>query len=945
MSMGYRLTPWTDVVRPHPDIERGELDVSVYAADLGGVDADDPNVPRVYRDAGEFFRTTYMTRNLQRLLTDVLTVIGGGRGDRVIQLRTPFGGGKTHSLVALYHLVKHRTDIDPGLLDGIPDPGPGKVVVLSGIDLDPFKPRQVDGLSIHTLWGELAYRLGGASAYEDVRIHDEEGAAPGGDTLRDLIGARPTVILLDEVLVYVESAGGATGENPRRRQALVFLQKLTEVVRNLPHAAMVYSLQASTHEAAGDEALLTDLEKLVTRVDAKREPVSDDELTRVVQRRLFPDFGSRPEHAEVAARVAREYAVAYRRAREAYGQTAADQRAAGVEAELFEERVRESYPFHPELLDLMYHRWGSLPSYQRTRGALQFLARVVHALWHGARGRQPLIGPGDAPLEDELVRGAFFSQVGQPREQYTSVLSADVVGQQARARIVDQRLAADSPRYKELEVGTRVATAVMLYSFGARESEAPGVVEADLVQGLTTPDIDRNVIAAALSDLRDQLLYLHYSGRRYRFEPKPNLNLLLSEEMKKVTASEVRTRLHRQVSSLLRSAGDAAIVWPDDSAAVPDHEPFFRIVYLLPEDAGIDEEELRGRVTDIVNHAGTRRRDYKNALAFAVPGSAALDRCRHAARTLMALEALEDDVKAKRVTVQPEQRDDLAVRRRASGAELATAADALYQMLLVPIPDRQGNNPFELDAVDLRAQLTAGRDLHARLLDGMRKHVFDSITPARLATLTKLGIEREWLTCADLPTWFFTYLDFPKLSSPEALRAAVAAGTGNTFGYLASATLEDGTPVPARPELVQFGERTPLDEIDFGPGCYLLSPLLARRLGAPTDAAGTGEEARGATDATSATPPVEAASGGGTSSVAPTDETIYKLRVELNATQLFRILPAIQNLADRASRLRVLLDLEAEATDAFPRSWLRNAVLEHLEEAGVHPLDPPNELM
>src|SRR5215813_7540322 len=159
MSTGYRLKPWTDVVRPHSDIERGELDISTYAADLGGVDADDPNVPRVYRDANEFFRTTYMTRNLKRLLTDVLTVVGGGRGDRVIQLRTPFGGGKTHSLVALYHLMKHRAEIDPALLDGIPDPGPGKVVVLSGVNLDPFKPRNVDGLSIHTLWGELAYRL------------------------------------------------------------------------------------------------------------------------------------------------------------------------------------------------------------------------------------------------------------------------------------------------------------------------------------------------------------------------------------------------------------------------------------------------------------------------------------------------------------------------------------------------------------------------------------------------------------------------------------------------------------------------------------------------------------------------------------------------------------------------------------------------------------------
>jgi hypothetical protein len=938
MTTAYRLTPWTDVVRPHPDIERGELDISHYAADLGGVDAADPNVPRIYREAEEFFRTTYMTRNLKRLLADVMMVVGGGKGDRVIQLRTPFGGGKTHSLVALYHLMKHRADIDPRLLEGIPDPGAGKVVVLSGIKLDPYKPRVVEGLAVHTLWGELAYRIGGPPAYEEVRVHDEEGAAPGGDTLRDLIGGRPTLILLDEVLVYVESAGGATGENPRRRQALVFLQKLTEVVRNLPNAAMVYSLQASTHEAAGDEALLTELEKLVTRVDAKREPVSDDELTRVVQRRLFPDFGSRPEHAEIASRVAREYGVAYRRVREAYSQTSADKRSAGVEAEQFEQRVRESYPFHPELLDLMYHRWGSLPSYQRTRGALQFLARVVHALWHGARTSQPLIGPGDAPLEDDLVRGAFFSQVGQPREQYTSVLSADVVGPQARAHIVDERLSADSPRYKELRIGTRAATAVMLYSFGAREPEEPGVVEADLMQALTTPDIDRNVLASALSDLREQLLYLHYSGRRYRFEPKPNLNLLLAEEMKKVGADEVRSRLHKQVSSLLRSAGQGALVWPEDSAAVPDHEPWFRLVYLPPEDSSGDDETLRRRVSDMVDNAGARRRDFKNAIAFAVPGSAALDRCRQAARALIGLEALDDDVKASRVIVQPEQREDLAQRRRSTSAELEASADALYQILLVPVPDREGDHPFLLEVVDLRAQLTAGRDLHTRMLDGLRKYVFDSVTPARLATLTKLGIKHEWVACADLPSWFFTYLDFPKLLSTEALRAAVAAGTADVFGYVASATLEDAVPVPSRPDLVRFGERIPVDEVDLGSGCYLLVPELALHLRGPVGAAADGASNRKSDETTAVVSPVPGTGAEPPATPTPADTTTYRLRAELDAAQLFRILPAVQNLADRSTRLRVLFDLEAEATEGFSRTWLRNAVLEHLEEAGVVPL-------
>jgi len=943
------LPPWTKVVRPHRDIEQGELDISAYAADLGGVDRQDPNVPAVYRDAGEFFRTTYLTRNLRRLLTDVMGVIAGAEGDRVIQLRTPFGGGKTHSLLALLHLMRSRSEIDPGLLEGIADPGAGKTVVLSGVDLDPFSGREVDGLHIRTLWGELAYRLGGRDRYELVREHDVEGGAPGGDTLRQVIGDQPTLILLDEVLVYVESAGGDTGTNPRRGQALVFLQKLTEVVRNLPHAAMVYSLQASTHEAAGDEALLTELEKLVTRIDAKREPVADDELTRVVQRRLFPDFGSSPEHEVVAAQVAREYATAYRHVREAYGQTTADRRAAGAEAEKFEARVRESYPFHPALLDLMYHRWGSLPSYQRTRGALQFLARVVHALWEGTdRPAQALIGPGDAPLGDELVRGAFFSQVGQPREQYMSVLSADVVGAEARARGVDERMATNAPRFKSLRLGTRTATAIMLYSFGARETEEPGVVESDLVEALATPEIDRNVLAATLSDLREQLLYLHDSGRRYRFEPKANLNHLISDAEKIVSSDEVLARVRHELDGLLAGAGDGALVWPAESGEVPDHQAQFRIVYLDPEVASLDDDALVDHVRTLLEQAGSRRRDFKNALAFAVPRSfpasgttardSAADRCRQGARKLLALDAVWDGVRTERHKVQEHQRLELEERRRAQGAELRAATDNLYQAVLVPLPDREGQGPVRFEPVDLRAQLTAGRGLHERLLDALRKYVFETLTPTRLATLTKLGDERAAVACEDLPAWFFSYLDFPKLASADVLRRTIAQGTADTFGYVPAAHLDDGEVVTDRPDLVRFGSPTSELEIDLGDGCFLLSVGEVERLRGPES---VGPEPETTTSTVSDT-------GLDRSSASATEETTesgdalhrFHLRANLDPAQFFRILPAIQNLADQATTLAITVELDAESTDGFDPAWLRNAVTEHLDEAGVKPNRP-----
>jgi len=915
-AKAYRLRPWNEVVRPHADILAGDLEMATYAADLGAVDRGDQNTPRVYLDAREFFRTTYMTENLRRLLADVLGVVGGGQGDRVLQLRTPFGGGKTHALLALYHLMRSRSSIDVDL-GGMPDPGPGRVVVLSGLDLDPIAPREVDGLKIRTLWGELAFRLGGEVAYEKVRAHDEDGRAPAGNVLRPLLDTGPVVILLDEVLVYVQRAAGSSGDDSLRRQVMIFLQALTEVVRGLPKAAMVYSLQASAHEAAGDEMLLGELDHLVARVDAKREPVSDDEVMRVVQRRLFPSFGEDEGHLAVARETAREYAIQFRRLREAYAETEAERRMAQAESERLEARVLQSYPFHPYLLDLMYHRWGSLPSYQRTRGALQFLARVVHALWNGDGVAQPLIGPGDVVLVDEHVRGAFFSQVGE-RERYTSVLSADITGPEARVREVDRRIATDSPAYERLRVGTRCASAIMLYSFGGRSGEDRGVLESELVHALVAPELDRNVITTCLHDLRDELLYLHYTGRRYRFEPKPNLNLMIQECAQGFDADEVLARIKLELARLLSAAGDRAVLWPPDSAAIPDGDPLFRIVYLPPE-ASEGASEYAERVID------ERSRVYKNALAFGEPSRSGLERARTLARLVLALDSLLGEVKAKRLTVDREQVDELEERRRTAAAELAATCERLFERVLVPLADREGQRAFRLETIDLRAQLAAGRDLHTRLLDGLRKHVFDTLTPARVVTLAKLGDVREYVAAEELSKWFFSIFDFPKLADESVLREAIARGTEGLFGYVSGAQVADGSLEVVRPELIRFGAATPADEVDLGPGCFVLSAGLAASL--------AGEEA-------------EEESETGEEDVAPEDEAVavgeedggarrYAVSFEATAAQLFRVLPALQNLADKSAEFRARLEVEAEGREAFDPNWLRNAVEEHFDEAGI----------
>ncbi len=1004
-SQAMMLKPWTQVATPHDDILRGELEMSTYAADLWAVARQDPTCPRIYREPRAFFEATYPTAALRSLLQDVLGVLAGRRGDRVLQLRTPFGGGKTHTLIALYHLATGRDALSkvPGF-EALPDPGPTRAAVLHGIALDPHTGRKIEGgPHLHTLWGELAWQLGGAEAYALVEAQDQGHTAPGGDVLRQLLDGQPTLILLDEVLVYVQKARAIPlHDSTFGRQTMVFLQTLTEVIRGLRNAAMVYSLQASAYEAAGDEALLTKLDHLVSRIDAKREPVSGDEVMRVVQRRLFQDLGDEGVRREVA----RAYADLYRRLREGMGETESERREATQEAEVLAERILASYPFHPDLLDLMYHRWGSLPSYQRTRGALQFLATVAHALWHHPAHAQPLIGPGDVVLSDDAVRGALFSQVGE-REHYTAVLEADIIGTRARVWEADRRVGQESPALQHLRVGTRLASAAFLYSFGARNGEERGVMEQELIAACLAPGLDRMVLSATLSDLREQLLYLHYTARRYRFETRPNLNKLIGDEARKWKPEEVLDYVKDELAKRL-DGGRSVALWPPDSSAIPDREPVFKIVYLGLGWAEKTEAALGRDLRAWLESRGNTKREYLNALAFAIPAHQPADKAREAARGLMAIESLLGQ--RKKFQFSEEQLEELSERRRNAISELDAAIRGLYEMVRFPVPDRTGEAPYQWETVDLRARVSGITQVHARLLDALRNWVFDYVTPDRLMSLTRLGqvLEEgnavvEYLACEGMVAWFFSYLDFPKLLDRHALRKGIAAGVkGKDLGYVVGAQVDEtGQLVVDDPRRVRFGDLLNPEEIDLTAGAYLLSRELAQRLVSPpgldkgtiagrvwldADRDGQrGEEDQGLAgvtvvfeqDGAEVGRAVTGSDGGYISPPLPPGETTvmldtgpdyepttvgtlevpiepqaqamadfgvwrekpspgrYRLKVKADKAQTFIVFRVLQNLSDKAERLSVTFDVEAEAKEGFDPIWLRNAVEEPLDEADV----------
>ena len=803
------------------------------------------------------------------------------------------------------------------------------MAVLSGVDLDPSLPRRHDGAVGNTLWGELGLQRGGAEAFAHVRSQDELRQAPGRDALTPALGEGPVLILMDEVMQYIQRAGAiSVGGGTLAQQALTFVQTLTETVRSRPGTALVYSLQASVQEAAGDETSLRMLEHLVGRMEAVREPVSGDEVMRVVQRRLFSDLGDPAERERVAA----AYAHAHEAVRLATATGEDERRRAAQEAQELEARVADSYPFHPALLDCMYHRWGSLPSYQRTRGALQFLARVVHALYRSddPASVPPLIGPGDVPLHDGETRGAFFSQVGG-RAEWTAPMAADITGPTANAREVDRRIGADAPQLEQLRVGTRVATAIMLHSHGARQDAERGIREPELMASVAAPELDHGVLQRALSELRNELLYLHSIGRLYRFEVRPNLNKLIADHRVQWRGEEVDERVREEVG---RAVGDrdAAIVWPPDPSAVPDHEPRFRIVYLDPRSAEWGGESIVAeRLTEWLERRAGVTRDYRNALAFALMDPGAPNRVREAARTVMTLE----DMAANAVShgLSPEQREEVREKTRAAKADLARAVEGLYTRVAIPIAGGDGPHGYGWRPLRTEGRQLSGSGVHEKLMSLLRDHVFDTVTPAKLAQLVKLSDEeggRRHYPCDRLVRDAFSIFEFPKVVDAGVVRHAVARGVEEgVFAYVPMARQEGDSLHAERPDLVAVRRPIAADELDLGEGTFICTPGLARELAPPSPEDEPALDPVGPGPAPEPAPPPAPPPTGATRSIV--------VRFEANPSQLMRVIPGLTNLAERSADIRFEVTVRATASsqDGYDRAFLTNAVEEHFLEADV----------
>lgn len=947
------LPPWTQVALPHDDVRDQQAVRAEYAVSLGRIDRGDKNLSRSYADPRAFFAATYMTQDLRRLLSDVMAALSGRKVDRVLQLRTPFGGGKSHSLVGLYHLARSRAEALAGSgLTDLADPGPVRVAALPCADLNAAEGRRVsEGLKIRTLWGELAYRLGGIEGYEVVRASDEALAAPGMQAIETLLRGpkgEATLILADEMLVYVASAMAIQArETTLGRQTMAFMQQLTEAVAGDPRSVVVYSLQASIGEAVGEEGLLQALDKLVGRVDARRVPVQDREVREIIRRRLFQTLGTEVERE----RVADAYVASWKRYAISSGPTDAEKERIEAEARTLREDIITSYPFHPSLIRLMYERWGSLPSYQRTRGALQFLGAVVHVLFH--RGHSgALIAPGDIPLDDPDVRNEFYRQIGE-REKWDGVLDADIATERARAKRVDRRIGDMSPALLQARVGSTTATAIAMYSFGVRKDEQRGVTQQELIATCLRPGVEAPSLEAALNELRELLLHLHATGGRYRLDTIPSLIKLVEEAESAVDSEAVISKIRSLLADFYKPP--TAVLWPDSPGRIPDDQRQFLLVYMPLEWAEYTPAQYESAARTCLQARATGgKRHFKNGVGFVLPSRVQAEQARTQARKSLALETLRRKVRADRnTTIAPDQIEELNDKQRTADKDLDAACRNLYAEVLLPMLDKHGSDPespVAFRAVELGG-LAAQGDPHARIFELLKRQVFTEITVERLVEILGIGVNGPpFMPLSEAIEGFFRFISWPKMRSEHVILEAIArAVSEKRLGYVPSAQVADGKLVVSPAISVRLGSRHTADEFNAEEGAYLVAPALAEQLIA--ERASSRESPLPAPVAAPSFPSASAGgdgqagstSGGSPATVAPPPKPVAKgargrrvsLRVAMKGDRKawYAVAGALNQLAGKSDKLTLRIEADAHAATGFDPSHINLQVKEPLTEA------------
>ncbi|MFG1363446.1 Swt1 family HEPN domain-containing protein [Xanthobacter versatilis] len=790
------LKPWREVVTPHADVASGRYQQAEFAADLWQVHLGEGSDE--YRKPAEFFRRTFLTESLKALLVGGVQRLSGQGGDPVVQLQTNFGGGKTHSMLALYHLFGGAAPGELAGIDavlaaaGVKTLPKARRVVLVGNKISPGNPvTKPDGTIVRTLWGELAYQLGGAKAFARIAKDDEKATSPG-DVLRELfVEYGPCLVLVDEWVAYARQlhdqsdlpAGGFETQ-------FTFAQALTESAKLAKNCLLIVSLPASDtagspHTQADDVEVggirgreaLDRLRNVVGRVESSWRPATAEEGFEIVRRRLFePIPGDMFKQRDL---IARAFADLY--------QAQAAEFPPECRASDYERRIQAAYPIHPEIFDRLYTDWSTLVKFQRTRGVLRLMAAVIHSLWEKG-DRSPLILPSTIPIDDPRVQ---FELTRYLSDNWVPIIEKDVDGPNS----LPLRIDGEVPNLGKLSATRRVARTIYLGSAPTAAAAHRGLEDRRVKLGCVMPGESPAVFGDALRRLASAATYLYQDGPRAWYATQPTVTKLAEDRAEQLkrdpdkVAGELEARLR---ADLNKRNGDFSRIhpMPRSGADVPDDYDA-RLVVLPAEHAYTKESgnPAETAAKAILESRGNAPRLYRNTLVFLAADKVRLQDLDEALRKYLAWSSIVAEKEA--LNLDPHQTRQAETQKQAADGAVTARLPETYQWLLVP----EQATP-QAEVVWQASRLTGSDALAVRASKKLRS---DELLVGSLgSTILRKHLE-------DVPLWrgdhvavkqliddFARYLYLPRVADPEVLVQAIRDGLAlltwraDTFGYAES---------------------------------------------------------------------------------------------------------------------------------------------------------------
>lgn len=708
------LQPWREVVQPHDDVARGKYNVAEFAANLYQVAAGKGLAE--YTDPVEFYRRTYLTAGLRQMLTQAAQRLTGQGGAPVVDLQTNFGGGKTHSLIALYHLCSGLkvTEFPQELQELLAGAGVTELpsvqrAVLVGTELSPGQPEtKPDGTVVNTLWGEIAWQLGGEAAFELVAEADRTGTNPG-KAMQDVFTlCGPCLVLIDEWVAYARQLFETQELLPGGlfETQFSFAQTLADAVIAVPGTLLVISLPVSDDPArpgvtpigseaevggyAGQESARR-LGNVIGRTEAAWRPASAEESFEIVRRRLFQPLAT--DGVKFRDATARTFGEMYR--------TQSAEFPAEVREPGYVERIKAAYPIHPELFARLYEDWSTLEGFQRTRGVLRLMAAVISALWT-AGDQSPLILPANVPLDDPAVQTELIRNLDHA---WQPILDTDIDGASSVPRKVDT----DFPNLGRYGAARRAARAVFLATAPKGSSSANRGVELQRVKlACTLPGEAVATYGDALNRLTDRSSFLYVEGARYWYGTQASVARRardLVDQLLSTRLDEVHVHIRDGLEPARRDRGDfvAVHVCPASPAEVPD-DPECRLVVLPPTAPHANRDSASAAMTaakTLLEQRGSGDRQFRNMLVFLAPDVKRLDELERGVAELLAWSDIHG--RWEDLGLDAFQRNQADQKKRDAERAVELRLGETYHWLLVPHqPEPTG--PIEWEAIKADGQ-------------------------------------------------------------------------------------------------------------------------------------------------------------------------------------------------------------------------------------------------